>query len=459
MQFAGQRTSLDLEPIGEPVNILIKLTPDVVPDPDAILVTGITPQQTIQEGISEAEFIKIFRSEVATPGTVSVGYNTVRFDDEFIRYTLYRNFCDPYEWQWKDGCSRWDLLDVVRMTRALRPEGITWPFDSNKKPTNRLELLTKHNGVSHDNAHDALADVEACIEVARLLRSKQQKLFDYLFELRDKRKVATLVQGGNPFVYTSGKYPGEYEKTTVVIALADHPKKQGALVYDLRFDPLPYKDLSPEQLADAWRYKKDSEEPRLPIKLLQFNRCPAVAPLGVLDAASQARLKLDLKLIQTHRDHLASMKGWPERVLQALALLDESAKKSNAGKEVPVDEQLYEGFMNDADKKRMADFCAADPEKLAAMESLFQDKRLQALVPLYKARNYPDRLTPEERTVWEQHVYEALLGGGQSSRLARYFSRLQELANDPGLAEDKRFLLEELQLYGQSVMPEQAIAS
>jgi exodeoxyribonuclease-1 len=173
MQFAGQRTDLELKPVGEPVNELIKMTDDCLPDVDAVLITGITPQQTIAEGLTEAEFLRIFENEVATPGTIFVGFNTVRFDDEFMRCLHYRNFYDPYEWQWREDRSRWDILDVVRMTRALRPDGIQWPFNLDGKASNRLELLTGLNKLEHEHAHDALSDVEATIAVARLLRNKQ----------------------------------------------------------------------------------------------------------------------------------------------------------------------------------------------------------------------------------------------------------------------------------------------
>src|SRR3954451_6528569 len=98
MQFAGQRTDMDLKPIGEPVNVLIKLTPDVVPSPDAILITGITPQQTLADGLTEAEFMKLFYDEAVRPDTVFVGFNNIRFDDEFMRFMHYRNFYDAYEW-------------------------------------------------------------------------------------------------------------------------------------------------------------------------------------------------------------------------------------------------------------------------------------------------------------------------------------------------------------------------
>ncbi len=155
MQFAGRRTDLDLNPIGDPVNLLVKLGEDTLPSPYAIMVTKITPQSTTLDGLTEAEFCKYVSEEIFTENTIAIGYNSVRFDDEFMRHTFWRNFYDAYEWQWRDGRSRWDMLDVVRLTRALRPEGINWPVTEDGHATNRLELITKLNGISHEAAHDA----------------------------------------------------------------------------------------------------------------------------------------------------------------------------------------------------------------------------------------------------------------------------------------------------------------
>lgn len=454
MQFAGQRTDLNLKPIGEPVNVFVKLTEDILPDPDAVLVTGITPQQTIADGVTEAEFLRMFSDEVATPNTIMVGYNTVRFDDEFMRCTHYRNFYDPYEWQWQDGRSKWDLLDVVRMTRALRPEGIEWPFAVDGRPTNRLELLTGLNKLDHAHAHNALSDVNATIAIARLIRNKQFKLFEYLLSMRDKRKVMELTQSGKPFIYTSGRYASEFEKTTVAVEICPHPKKQGALVYDLRHDPTQYKDMTAEQLAEVWRWKKDSDEPRLPIKAMQYNKCPAVAPLGVLDDASRERLQLNLTTIQKHLAILKSIDNLQEKLCEALKLLENKEQVQLIANEKDVDTCIYDGFFEPGDKQKMAVVRAARPEELGDLHLTFEDRRLNGLLPLYKARNFRQQLSSEERTEWETFCQNRLLSGGQHSRMAKYFTRLQEIMAAGNLTGHQEYLLEELRLYGESIMPE-----
>jgi exodeoxyribonuclease I len=454
MQFAGQRTDMNLEPVGEPVNLLVRLSEDVLPDPDAIMVTGITPQVTLQDGMTEAEFLRIFYEEVATPDTIFVGYNTVRFDDEFIRFLNYRNFYDAYAWQWQDGKSRWDLLDVVRMTRALRPDGINWPMTDDGKPTNRLELITKLNGLDHEHAHDALNDVLASIAVAKLIRGKQPKLFDWLLGLRDKKAVKKFVTEKKTFVYSSGKYANETEKTAVVQLIHNDDHKDG-LVYDLRVDPEQFKDLSPEELMERWSYTKDPDAPtRLPVKTMKYNRCPAISPTGVLsDPAVQRRLKVTPEQVNTNLAKLNAMPELLANIVRARDLLDDERGERWKGEVADADAALYDGgFFDDNDKRLMSVIRAAEPTELGALTDDLHDARLKALLPRYKARNYPRHLTDEERAAWEQYRYEALLGGGTESRLAKFLKRLGELAETEAGSE-KRYVLEELQLYAESIIP------
>ncbi len=451
MQFGGQRTDLSLKTIGKPDKFYVKITEDILPDPGAVLVTGITPQKTLAEGISESEFAKYFNDQIAAPDTIFVGFNTIRFDDEFVRHLLYRNFYDPYEWQWQDGRSKWDLLDVARMTRALRPGGIKWPFDSSGAPSNQLGLLTSINNLYHLSAHDALSDVEATMALARLINTKQPKLFEFLLSMRLKGKVAELVNTNEPFVYTSGKYPSQYEKTTVVISLAEHPK-QGAIVYDLRSDPTPYTKLKPAELAAAWRRRDPAEGPILPIKTLKFNRCPAVAPLSVLDKDSQTRLQIDMAQIEANAQSLKQIKDWPKNLMVALEILDKQQQERLLPDAQDVDNQLYDGFFSGADKQAMSLVRAAEPSELSQLLPSLSDNRLKALLPLYKARNYPRLLSPQELSDWHQYCFQRLQAGNKDSRLDMYFKNIEELRAQSHTTPEQKTILDELKLYGQSLL-------
>lgn len=457
MQFAGQRTDLALNPVGQPTNTLICLSEDTLPSPDAVLITGITPQATLSEGVSEAVFLASFTESIATPGTIFVGYNTVRFDDEFMRYLHYRNFYDPYEWQWQDNRSRWDMLDVVRMTRALRPDGIQWPFDTDGKPSNRLELMAAVNGLDHRQVHDALSDVDATIALSRMIRNKHERLFDFLLAMRDKRRVAELVHATEPFLYTSGTYASEFAKTTIVSRVCERPTRQASFVYDLRYDPAQYKKTSPQQLAELWKWQRSKDVERLPIKTLQYNRVPAIAPLSVLDKESQKRLQLDLKVIEKHRATLAHMSDFKDRLCQAWELIEgpqtELIQTTAAATDQDVDALLYTGFFEAQDKQNMRVVRAAAAEELGSLDLQFEDPRLKMLLPLYKARNYPQAMTSDEHQVWDQFRAKRLLGDGVQSRMAVFFSKLQEIADRKSLTQEQSYLVEELRLYGETIMP------
>ncbi|HUD07197.1 MAG TPA: exodeoxyribonuclease I [Candidatus Saccharimonadales bacterium] len=451
MQFAGFRTDLDLNPVGEPVNQLIKLTPDVLPDPEAVLLTGITPQKTLELGMTEHDFLKIFHGDVATADTMFCGFNNVRFDDEFVRYLNYRNYCDPYAWQWSMGRSRWDMFDVARMCRALRPDGIKWPDDSSGKPINRLEDLARANQLNHDSAHDALSDVLAVIGLAQLIYAKQPKLFSYLIDLMpDKTKVAKLVNAGQPFVHTSGKYPSEYHKTTVVAELAPHPKRQGSLVFDLRVDPSTLMDKSPEQLYEIWQtYDRDKI---FPVKTLLFNRCPAVAPISVIDESASKRIKLKMSDIEKNYKKLEAVKTeLSDKIFKALSLLDAHQEKRYKTLDYGVDGQLYDGFFSTSDKVLMQKVSSASADYLKTLTPSFQDNRLNGLLLPYKARNFPEILTNEEKKSWEGIRLEHLsLTKAAGTKV--YFERIDELMSDKKLPKNSQKILNELKSYSSGLV-------
>jgi exodeoxyribonuclease-1 len=450
MQFAGIRTDTQLNQIGEPDNILIKMTPDTLPQPDAVLVHGITPQKTIAEGITEAEFCRYLTSQVSTPDTIMVGYNNVRFDNEFIRFTLWRNFNDAYEWSWKEGCSTWDMLDVVRMMRALRPEGIKWPFSPDGTPSNKLEYLSAVNQLDHSDAHDALSDVKAVLAIARLIKSKQPKLFDYLLTHRGKDKVTPLVNSGKPIVYTSGRYPSEFNKTTVAVMTAKKPDKSGALMYDLRIDPDEFTGLTPAELAKKWSaWGKD--EPYFPVKILGYNKCPAVAPVDVLKVDNgYEKLQLHEEIVSNHLKKLRNSPDFADKLLKALDIMWPPRQPQLMYDQQTVDTQLYDSFVNNEDKTKMSAVRTAKAEELSNLNLGFKDERLKLLLPLYKARNYRKLLDEKEQAEWESFCQQKLLVSGQADN---YFKRLQELAATPGITGEKQYLIEEMNLYAQSVMP------
>lgn len=446
MQFAGIKTDMDLQPIGEPVNVLVKLNDDTLPSPEALMVTGITPQQTVADGITEAELSQMLIDEVFTPDTIAVGFNNIRFDDEFIRHLFWRNFHDPYEWSWRDGRSRWDLLDVVRMTRALRPEGINWPVVDGKE-VNKLELIASSNKIDHFKAHDALSDVEALIAVVKLIRDKQPQLYDYLLKIRDKNEVKKLVNldDKQPFVYVSGRYDPEFHKASVAFPLTSG-KNGNVVVYDLRHDPTPLLNLSlgdlKKRMYATWEERQADDFVYIPVKELQYNRAPAVAPLGVLEQENGwSKINLDLGTIEKHKNALLSAPHFAENIRSVFESKPEF--KSSPDPEA----QLYDGFVDDRDKLRIETVRNADEKQLADFHPDFTDERLAPLLLHYKARNFPKTLSQEEMLLWESWRAERI-----HAAMPQFVKSLQKIA-EYETDENKLFILQELQLWAESIVP------
>ncbi len=422
-QFAGMRTDEDLNPVGEPLVIYCRPAMDMLPHPESCLVTGITPQKAFEEGVPEAQFISKIERELAHPGTCGVGYNTIRFDDEFTRNLLYRNFHDPYAREWQNGCSRWDIIDMMRLMRAFRPEGLEWPDQEDGRPSFRLEELTAANGISHESAHDALSDVMATIALARLAKRAQPKLFDYVYRYRDKRLVSGLLASRVPLVHVSSMYPSEYGCTALVLPVALHPvNRNEVIVYDLRHDPSPLIELDPDEIGRRlFTPREQLDVERIALKSVHVNKCPIVASAKLLTPEIAGRLMIDLETSLAHAAAIGNAKGVEEKLFEVY-----SAKK----REAPADPDLSlygGGFFGASDREKMEMLRATVPSELAALDLRFSDPRLTEMLFRYRARNYPETLSPVEKGKWEKFRLERVAGANASISLAGYEEKISEL--------------------------------
>ncbi|WP_236235210.1 exodeoxyribonuclease I [Pseudomonas faucium] len=405
LQVAGVRTDFDLNEIEAPINLYCRPSDDILPHPAACLVTGITPQQLATQGLCEAEFMTRVHEQLARPGTCSAGYNTLRFDDEVTRYSLYRNFFDPYAREWQGGNSRWDLIDVVRTAYALRPEGIEWPQQDGRTSL-RLELLSKANGIDHGHAHEALSDVRATIALARLIRQKQPKLYEWLFQLRSKHKVMEQVRLLQPLVHISGRFSAARHYLGVVLPLAWHPRNRNALIVcDLHQETLPLLRESAEVLRQRLYTRHDQlAEGQLPVplKLVQINRCPVLAPLSVLRPVDQQRLGIDLPQLQARGEALANQQeAWKDKLAHIYG------QEEFAPNEDP-EQQLYDGFLGDRDRRLCEQVRTLDPAQLGHGHWMFDDPRMPELLFRYRARNFPETLNSDERQRWHAFCQQRL---------------------------------------------------
>ncbi|WP_038174355.1 exodeoxyribonuclease I [Vibrio pacinii] len=441
-QFAGVRTDMDFNIIGEPLVIYCQPPADYLPSPEAALITGITPQTAETQGLIEPEFIAKIHEQLATPNTISLGYNSIRFDDEVTRYTCYRNFIDPYAWSWKNGNSRWDLLDVMRACYALRPEGINWPENDEGFISFKLEHLSVANGIEHANAHDAMADVIATIEMAKKVKAAQPKLFDYFLSMRHKRKLNELIDIVNmtPLMHVSGMLGKECRYTSWIVPVAWHPTNQNAVIcVDLAKDPQALLDLDVESLNQRL-YTKRSElgpdELPVPVKLVHLNKCPILAPAKTLTAENAAAIGIDREKCL---ENLARLRQHPEirEKLIGVYTIEREYEKST-----DVDTQLYDGFFSPADKAAMDIIRETDPNHLAALDISFNDPRIKPLLFRYRARHYPWTLDEAEQQRWANHCRDYF-----ESRIEQYMLNLENLVHEHESDASKMAILKSIYQY------------
>ncbi|RDB44892.1 exodeoxyribonuclease I [Halomonas sp. DQ26W] len=465
-QFAAIRTDADFNEIGEPVELFCKPADDYLPHPQACLITGITPQQARRRGLPEAEFAGRIHALMSEPGTCALGYNSLRFDDEISRCLFYRNFLDPYSREWQNGNSRWDLIDAVRAFHALRPTGIEWPRREDGSPSFRLEDLTAANGIAHEGAHDAVADVRATIALAKRLRCCNSRLFDHLLELRKKREVARRldVPGRKPVLHISRRYPASRGCSALVIPLADHPtNSNGVIVYDLSVDPEPLLTLSAEQIRQRIFVSNDDlaeGEARIPLKVIHINRSPVILPAAALKDVEGPRqreygdiverLGLDLAACRAHWKRLAGSADAASKAVEAFAA------PPPEGPHDP-DLMIYSGgFFSPADRQQMQRVRDTAPWDLVDARFAFQDARLEEMLFRYRARSYPDTLSSEELVRWEAYRWERMNDSAVAGFTLKDFAREIERLNQVVLSDRERQVLEELVMHVEAMMPPQA---
>lgn len=457
-QFAAIRTDMDLNEVGEPIMRYCQPAPDYLPSPESCLITGITPQQALEQGVPEDVFAREIEAAFSQPGTVGVGYNTIRFDDEVTRFLFWRNLIDPYAREWQNDCSRWDLLDVVRMVYALRPDGIEWPVKEDGSPSFKLEDLARANGLGHEQAHDALSDVRATIALARLIKQKHPKLFEFAFALRKKDRVLHEMGlpaqqiDARPFLHVSGMIRPERGCIAVMWPLAQHPtNKNEVICWDLNAAPSELAAIDADTLR-LRMFTRAADLPegvtRLPIKSIHINKSPMVVRnLKTLSPEMAAKWGIDMNLCIEHAVKARALPDMSQLWKQVYSKLEGHGPND-------VDQDLYNGFIGPADRRRLNQLRELSPQELSVDRTGFDDVRLQELVFRWRARNWPDSLTEQEQERWQLHCMAVLLDGAGGARtVEQLFAQIDALSET---VEDERAeeILGALYDYAEAIVPE-----
>jgi len=451
VQFAGIRTDLDLNVISKPLNFYCQIPNDYLPHPQACLVTGITPQKSLRDGYLEHEFADKIAEQLMQAETCSAGYNSMKFDEEVTRHMLYRNFWPVYEREYQGGNSRWDIIDLVRAAYALRPEGIEWPVYTDGKPCFKLEELSRANDLEHTSAHDALSDVYATIALAKLIKQKQPKLYEYYWGLRDKHKVTQHIDTHKhtPFLHVSGYIASEQGCCAWMMPIAQHSTNKNTIIaIDLGKDITALTELSLDNLRQVGRVDELYQARRVPIMQISINKVPFVASAKTLSPGNAKRLGIDRnqclenyeKLKQTS-DLIEKCQTLTERDLTLLAIPD-------------IDAQLYtRDFPSTADSQWMKAVKDSAPETLTVFFDKTDNPQLRQQLARYIGRNFPNVMGEHELNNWQSHRRERLIIGSDKKYLSleAYAQQIQMLANENANDPKKLSILSKLEAYASEI--------
>ncbi|MCF7928061.1 MAG: exodeoxyribonuclease I [Spirochaetales bacterium] len=447
-QFAAIRTTTDFEPVGEPVVLYCRISPDYLPDPHACLITGITPKKTGEAGMREADFAAELYREMTVPDTCVVGYNNLQFDDEFVRNLFYRNFFDPYRREYAAGNSRWDVLGLVRMAHDLRPEGIQWLSDDEGKPVFKLERLSEANGIEHESAHDALSDTRATMELAKLIREKQPDLFDYYYKLRKKEAARRMInlESFDPVVYTSRLFTRPGAASSIVAPITTDPENFNAVyAFDLRSDPAPLLEYDVDTIRRLVFTRSDRlapEQERIPLVSIALNRSPALSPLSVLDDARQKSLGLDTHQALENHKRIIESEGLARKVREVFR-----KDLSRMPQYQDPDLQIYQGsFFGDEDKAAFADIRRKSPQELIDHPPHLRDPRGPRLLQRYLGRNYYDFLSEQEQQRWHNICAARLLAPEfeQAYEFGKFRKKVMSMLYDSNIGARDKLILKDL---------------
>ncbi|MHB9153499.1 MAG: exodeoxyribonuclease I [Spirochaetales bacterium] len=455
-QFACIRTDEGLEEIDEPIKLYCKPSLDYLPSPAACKVHGITPQTAYELGLNEYDFSLRLLKEFSRPGTTAAGFNSINFDDEFIRHLFYRNLFDPYAREYANGNSRWDIINLVRAAHDLRPEGIVWPKDGEGNPLFKLEMLAKANGLVHDSAHDALSDIRATISLAKLVRAKQGRLFEWYFAHRKRESLKPLVNlpARRMLLHTSAEYTSIQGCTTLVAPVGIDPSNRNQLIaIDLRFDPGEILSLSVDEIRQrVFAKAEERTQPRIPLSRIRLNHCPFLAPVSTLGKEAEERLRLDKNLCAERLSFLNRNPGLTQKLI---AVFDEPMAP-------PVSDDpdlcLYSGgFFPDSDKEKLGRFHSLLAAKRKSTDGLkeakaafqkmkFIDDRIPRLAGRLFARNFPETLGETERLKWRDFCAGRIQLPARegAAELADYTRLVETELADPGLSAPKRAIIHSL---------------
>lgn len=423
LQLAAIRTDDDLNEIDR-FEVRSRLLPYVLPSPGALRVTGLTIDDLLDEA-HPSHYEMVCRIQSAFGSwcpSVFIGYNSLRFDEEFLRQAFYQCLHAPYVTN-TGGSKRADALALVQTAALLHPNSIAVPLNEKGKPTFKLDRLAPANSFEHANAHDALADVEATIFMCKLVKDRCPAVWERAVRFASKDTVSSFVDDADAFVLIEPTR----QAAKVVTALGTHPA-QGNLTYcwNLEIDPRPYHGLDDAELV------RELGKSGSPLRKLKKNAAPPLCSLD--DAPSHIVAEDQRELFEKRGRWVVADRAFVARVIAAAVKLEKEYPPSPH-----VERQIYNGFWSAADSRRITAFHQADWTERGAIADQIEDARLSWLARRLIWVERPDLCSEGNAGALSREKAMRLLAGdadcGGWNTISKTLSELEQVIGEASAAQ------------------------
>jgi exodeoxyribonuclease-1 len=393
LQFAAIRTDPSLKEIDRH-DIKVRLRPDIIPSPLAILTNRI-PISDLANGLCEYEATRQIHRLLNEPDTISLGYNTLGFDDEFLRFSFHRNLLPPYTHQYRNGCHRMDLYPIAIIYRLYKRQILSWP-EINGKPSLKLEHLGSANRMVTGQSHEALVDVETTIELTRRFFQEKQ-MWQYLEGYFDKETdahrmhelpIACQSAAGDhrKGLMISGEYGSRQNFQIPVISIGESIPYSNQTLW-LRMDQPQLRETTPQSIADTtWIIRKRLGEPAI-----------------LLPPHDRYWIRIGderMALFEKNLTWLQENQGIFEQIINYYRTYRYPFIPN-----LDADASLYQiGFYSRADEKLCRRFQEASLEKKADLIDQFSSPDARTLAGRILCRNYPAAVFAEYASEFNQYM-------------------------------------------------------
>lgn len=402
LQFAAIHTNDELNELGR-FEVRCRLQPHVIPHPGALAVTGMSIERVTDKGlISHYEMVRAIREILLSwSPAIFVGYNSISFDEELLRSALFQTLHDPYLTN-KSGNCRADALALVRLASVYAPECLQVPCDEKGTAIFKLDRVAPANGFNHANAHDALADVEATIHLARCVKDRAPECWSRFVRFASKAAAVAFIDDEEAFILTEfyRNKPHHF-----VVAPIGRDARNPSVVYclDLRHDPSWLSTLNDLQISGFLR-----SSPK-PIRTVKAHKAPPIA--GRDDCPEHISRLVDQPFVDERLAYLVDHPEVPARLIAAIA-----ADAVEYPESEHFEEQIYSGFPSSDDQKRMDQFHAAKWPERPAIVAAFEDVRLRHFGQRLIHEHQPHLLDETSRLAITTHLRERMFAEDAASK-------------------------------------------